>query len=523
MADYKHVVLLGIDGAGAYYTKTETPNIDRIFKNGALTYKMRVTSPTSSAHSWGSCLHGCLTEHHGIVENDYVENNPYPKSAYRYPSFLKVIKNAYPDSEVGVIYSWPGIAGLVENDAGITMIKLNDTAAARYAIDEYIPQKKPAALYIYFGSTDGTGHIHGYGSPDHLKQITYIDGLVGEIYDAIEKAGMLDDTLFMVVSDHGGIRRGHGGLTDEEKYAIFAAAGKTVECKEPKNMEIRDVAAIALYAMGIDRPETYSARIPHGVFRGLGEDVRPEYHDPENPRYHKPVATPDVKSFVDGNISQRLMHYASFDNNTAPFTLHGDIEYRDGYFGKCAKIDDCYLTLDGVDFDRRSVTVAAFIKTGSPYMDSPLFTNKPCQDFDEVAREDLVNGFVINFMRNTYVIPPVHSARLELVSGGRPTLVEAILPGDYQYGWMHFAVVMDRVEGKASIYFDFKCVATMSVPWLRMNASLSDAGTKFVIGQDTTGKYPFKFGFSLDEFMLFDGALTDGEIAALGTYYKDFK
>ena len=108
MADYKHVVLLGIDGAGAYYRDTPTPNIDRIFKNGALTYKMRVTSPTSSAHSWCSCLHGCLTEHHGIVENYYVENNPYPRSAYHYPSFLKVIKEAYPDKEVGVINSWIG-------------------------------------------------------------------------------------------------------------------------------------------------------------------------------------------------------------------------------------------------------------------------------------------------------------------------------------------------------------------------------------------------------------------------------
>ena len=521
MADYKHVVLLGIDGAGAYYTKTDTPNIDRIFKGGALTYRMRVTSPTSSAHSWGSCFHGCLTEHHGIVENDYVENNPYPKSAYHYPSFFKVIKEHYPEREVGVIYSWPGITGLVENDAGITMVKLNDTAAARYAIDEYIPEKKPTSLYIYFGSTDGTGHIHGYGSPEHLKQITYVDGLVGEIYDAVEKAGMLDDTLFMVVSDHGGIRRGHGGLTDEEKYAIFAAAGKTVECGEPVDMEIRDVAAIALYALGIDKPSTYTARVPRGVFCGVGNSERHEYHDPKSPRYHLPTKTRDTRAFALANIDKPLLRYASFDNSTEPFIPCGDIKYLDGYFGKCVKLDDGFLTLNGVDIDRRSVTLAAFIKTPSPYMDSPIFANKPCQDFDEVRREDLINGFVVNCMRNTYVIPPVHTVRLELVSGGRPTLLEAVLPGDYQYGWVHLAIVLDRIEGRASIYLDFKCAATMSVPWLKMNASLSDAGTTLAVGQDSTGEYRFKFGLSVDELLLFDGALTDGDITALGSYYRE--
>ena len=153
-------------------------------------------------------------------------------------------------------------------------------------------------------------------------------------------------------------------------------------------------------------------------------------------------------------------------------------------------------------------------------MDSPILTNKPCQDFDEVAREDLINGFVINYMRNTYVKPPVHSARLELVSAGRPTLVEAILPSDYQYGWMHLAVVLDRHDGRASIYFDFKLAATVSVPWLRMDDTLSGAGDLIALGQDTTGEYQFKFGVSIDEFVIFDGALNSEEIEKLGEYYK---
>ena len=41
---YKHVVIVGIDGAGRFVEQADTPEFDRIFKNGALTYAYSTAS-----------------------------------------------------------------------------------------------------------------------------------------------------------------------------------------------------------------------------------------------------------------------------------------------------------------------------------------------------------------------------------------------------------------------------------------------------------------------------------------------
>ena len=144
-------------------------------------------------------------------------------------------------------------------------------------ICNYISKKKPDLLFIHFDSTDGAGHENGYGTENHLKAISGVDKLIGDVFSSAEKAGILDDTLFMVITDHGGTiddngRGSHGGWTDREKYVTFAAAGKGVCNGEIGEMNIRDLAAIVLYAFGVDAPlfdeKGWTSQIPEGIFKG---------------------------------------------------------------------------------------------------------------------------------------------------------------------------------------------------------------------------------------------------------------
>ena len=97
---------------------------------------------------------------------------------------------------------------------------------------------------------------------------------------------MLEDTLFMVIADHGGTNPGngqggtHGGWTDEEKYVTFAAVGKGVSSTGIGEMNIRDLAAIILYGMGIEAPlfneKSWTSQIPKGLFteyEGVYRDI----------------------------------------------------------------------------------------------------------------------------------------------------------------------------------------------------------------------------------------------------------
>ena len=80
----------------------------------------------------------------------------------------------------------------------------------------------------------------------------------------------MDDTLFIVITDHGGIRNGHGGYTDEEKYVFLGAAGKHVPKGEIGHVYTRDLHAIVLYGLGVDVPEYvengFTSQVPDGIF-----------------------------------------------------------------------------------------------------------------------------------------------------------------------------------------------------------------------------------------------------------------
>ncbi|MBR3975880.1 MAG: alkaline phosphatase family protein [Clostridia bacterium] len=271
---YEHVIVLGIDGAGSFIKDAVTPNFDRIFENGAVIYDALASNPSISAECWGSMLLGVGPEVHKLT-NGIVSSTPYPVDS-AFPSLFRRIKEAFPEAELGSFCDWNPITyGIVENNLGVSHDSKNDDELTPIICD-YIRSKKPDFLFIQFDSVDGAGHRHGYGTIEHLKRIGEVDVLVNDVYTAAADAGIIDETLFIVIADHGGTNPGdgsgggHGGWTDGEKYVTFAAAGKGINNTVLEKMNIRDLAAIVLYAFGIEAPEFdeagWTSQIPEGLF-----------------------------------------------------------------------------------------------------------------------------------------------------------------------------------------------------------------------------------------------------------------
>ena len=273
---YDHVIVAGIDGVGGYFKQADTPNFDRIFKDGAVTYRALASNPTISAECWGSMLLGVGPEIHKLT-NGIVDSTPYPLDS-PFPSVFRRIREAMPDAALGSFCDWNPITyGIVENNLGVTHDTAPDTELAPKICD-YIKQSKPTFLFIQFDSVDGAGHSNGYGTPKYLQRIHEVDQLVGDLYKAVCDAGIEDRTLFTLIADHGGFGTGHGGWTDEEKYVTFAAAGTGVCKGEIPEMNIRDLAAVVLHALGLEIPPLdesgWTSQIPQGIF-----------DDPEIPAY----------------------------------------------------------------------------------------------------------------------------------------------------------------------------------------------------------------------------------------------
>ena len=265
---YKHVIVVGLDGAGAFIKEADTPNFDRIFAQGAITYSALSVHRTVSAQCWGAMLLGVGPEIHGLT-NAYVRSNQYPIDSPN-PSLFRRIREAIPDAELGAFCDWsPIINGIVEANANVTTASARDTELTP-KICTYIEDHKPTFLFIQMDSIDHVGHRQQYGSPEYMQRIHEVDFLVNDVYEAVGKAGILEDTLFLVIADHGGTNTSHGGWTDTEKFVTFAAIGFNVRNVQIKTMNIRDLAAIVLYALGINRPaldaKGWTSQIPNDLF-----------------------------------------------------------------------------------------------------------------------------------------------------------------------------------------------------------------------------------------------------------------
>ena len=279
---YRHVVVLGIDGAGAFIRDAHTPAFDRIFAEGAITYAALASNPTISAECWGSMLLGVGPEVHKLT-NEVVSTKAYPSDS-PFPSLFRRISREIPGAQLGSFCQWnPITAGMIEKDVPIATATAPDTELTPM-ICKYIREEKPTFLFIQFDSVDGVGHRNGYGTPAHLQRIGEVDALVDQVYTATQEAGM-EDTLFVLISDHGGTNPGtgtgsHGGWTDAEKYVTLAATGKTVVKGLIGEANVRDIAAIVLYALGIAAPEFdeagWTSQVPENLF---ADPTLPAYRD----------------------------------------------------------------------------------------------------------------------------------------------------------------------------------------------------------------------------------------------------
>jgi arylsulfatase A-like enzyme len=80
---------------------------------------------------------------------------------------------------------------------------------------------------------------------------------------------MYDDTIFIITSDHGGIKKGHGGKTMAEMQTPFIIAGKNIKKagEFQESMVQYDVAATMAYIFGLEQPQVWTGRAMKQVFK----------------------------------------------------------------------------------------------------------------------------------------------------------------------------------------------------------------------------------------------------------------
>jgi len=300
---YKHVVVIGLDGAGnsvspdaPYYRlltahalrksdRFALPNLRSILNGGAVSYTASSTLPTSSSPNWGAMLTGVDYAKHGISNTRSGEayyNGPYPTVFSR-------LREMVPERRLALFAHWDHLLnGHVEPAAGVTVFSGSDDKLVKDFAD-YVDSGQAAdsaLMFLVLDEVDNAGHDRGWFTRSYYRALQRADRKVGEVYAALRRNGLLDDTLVLLVADHGGgtstaikaayrsHSHSHGGK--QAATVFFAAAGRTVTAggvTSGGNREhllsgghTRDVAATILAALGDERPIGDSRPLP-GMFR----------------------------------------------------------------------------------------------------------------------------------------------------------------------------------------------------------------------------------------------------------------
>src|SRR5690606_3394940 len=134
----------------------------------------------------------------------------------RFPSIFSVLRAQHPHAQTASIYHWGDFGRLYNRtlvDYDVHQPTADSTAAVAAA---YLQQQRPELTFIHLDHVDAAGHEAGHGTAAYLAAIAKADSLVGQVMQGINRAGIAGETVIMIVSDHGGIGKGHGGETPEE-------------------------------------------------------------------------------------------------------------------------------------------------------------------------------------------------------------------------------------------------------------------------------------------------------------------
>ncbi len=243
----KHIVLISVDGLPAYLfddPNASMPTIRKLAADGAVAKGMKVSNPSVTWPNHTSLVTGVRPEKHGVLFNGVLEkagpglpvslNSRTDKSALVHVPTLYDVLHAQGKATVGI--NWPctrnsgtlavdfpdspdtlkysttsfldemQAAGLFTADQRASFNKITGpmrdeiwTNAACHAIRT----QKPPFLLLHLLNLDSTHHKYGPQTTAGYSAVAAADRWIQEVLNALEDAGIRDQTTVFVVADHG--------------------------------------------------------------------------------------------------------------------------------------------------------------------------------------------------------------------------------------------------------------------------------------------------------------------------------
>lgn len=242
-----HVILITIDGLGAYYLpdpQAPIPTLRKLAAEGASAGALRVSNPSVTWPNHTTLVTGVHPEKHSVLFNgvlirpgpgeavkiegdrdqadliavptlfDVLHRAGYRTAGINWPCTraAKTLDDNFPDVPGQISYLTPrlraqllgaGILGDAENESFRAR-----SAAARdqiwtAAAVHVIQTRRPNFMLFHLLITDTIQHLHGPQSPAAYTALALADAQIADVWRAVEAAGIRERTTIFVTSDHG--------------------------------------------------------------------------------------------------------------------------------------------------------------------------------------------------------------------------------------------------------------------------------------------------------------------------------
>jgi predicted AlkP superfamily pyrophosphatase or phosphodiesterase len=217
-------------------------------KHGSYSLHAKTIRDASTLPAHASMLSGVEERTHGLTWNNWRPSKGYIKSRTIFTDAQEHgLSTAFFTGKSKLRHIVPpGTVGVYERP-GYYCKKVAEEAAT------YLTTEKPALAFVHFSDPDEFGHSAGWMSARQVKAIGDSDRCLGILYEALERAGLIEDTLIIVSADHGGHNKVHSGasLIDREIPWIACGPGVREDFKITDEIVTMDTAATALYALGL--------------------------------------------------------------------------------------------------------------------------------------------------------------------------------------------------------------------------------------------------------------------------------
>lgn len=251
----QQVVYIIVDGL-RYDTSLEMPFLNGLREKGAYAV-MHSKPPSYSQPSWTTLVTGAWPDINDCppLNAEYDDIQPF-----RVDHLFATVRRAGMTSAAVGFNWWEKMIPQDLLQAGF-YVEGEDDAADRAVLAkalEFLTTVRPNLLLVHFDQVDYAGHQHGGESAEYREAAYAVDGMIQQIADAMD----LEESVLVVVSDHGHIKRGgHGGHDAVVLVQPFVMVGKGVVPGNLGDIQQADVAPTVAALLGAAPPSATQGHI----------------------------------------------------------------------------------------------------------------------------------------------------------------------------------------------------------------------------------------------------------------------